>query len=84
MNNIPEFVNQPEIFSAVCAELLALAASEEDRAIRVAQHTPYWAPHPRSVTTHRAAAQALRAEVDRLQAATLEMPWMLEHTRGTG
>lgn len=69
MNRIPEFVNRPEIFSAVCNELLALAAAEEDEAIRVAQHTPYWSQHPRSVIEHRAAAQALRSEVERLQAA---------------
>ena len=69
MNRIPEFVNRPEIFSAVCTELLALAAAEEDEALRVAQNTPYWAQHPRSVMEHRAAAMALRSEVERLQAA---------------
>lgn len=69
MNRIPEFVNRPEIFSAVCTELLALATAEEDEAIRVAQGTPYWSQHPRSVIEHRAAAQVLRSEVERLQAA---------------
>ncbi|GAB7007808.1 hypothetical protein JCM18899A_52840 [Nocardioides sp. AN3] len=69
MNRIPDFVNRPEIFSAVCTELLALAAAEEDEAIQVAQATPYWSQHPRSVTEHRAAAHALRSEVERLRAA---------------
>jgi hypothetical protein len=78
MNRVPDFVNRPEIFSAVCTELLALAAFEEDEATRVAQHTPYWSQHPHSVTEHRAAAQALRAEVERLQAAARERPSVLE------
>lgn len=68
MNRFPDLANRPEIFDAVCAELLALAASEEDQASRVAQRTPYWSQHPHSVIEHRAAAQALRAEVERLQA----------------
>ena len=70
MNRIPDFVNRPEIFSAVCTELLALAAAEEDEALRVAQRTPYWSQHPRSVVEHRAAAQVLRSEVERLRAAS--------------
>ena len=73
MDRIPDFVNQPEIFSAVCSELLALAAAEEAEAMRVAQTTPYWSNHPDSVTEHRAAALALRAEVDRLQASAREL-----------
>jgi len=78
MNRIPDFVNRPEIFSAVCTELLELAAAEEAEAIRVAQHTPYWSQHPRSVTEHRAAAQALRSEVERLRAAARERSSVLE------
>jgi len=81
MNRFPDFVNRPEILDAVCAELLALAASEENQAIQVAQHTPYWSQHPRSVTEHRAAAQALRAEVERLQAAARGTQHGLEYTR---
>jgi len=67
MNRIPDLVNRPEIFSAVCTELLALAAAEEDEATRVAQTTPYWSQHPRSVIEHRAAAHVLRSEVERLR-----------------
>jgi hypothetical protein len=78
MNRFPDLVNRPEILDAVCTELLALAASEEDEAIRVAQRTPYWSQHPHSVTEHRAAAQALRAEVERLQAAARETQHVLE------
>jgi hypothetical protein len=73
MNGIPDFVNRPEIFSAVCTELLALVEAEEHEAIRVAQSTPYWSQHPRSVTEHRAAAQALRSAVERLRAAARDL-----------
>jgi hypothetical protein len=78
MNGIPDFVNRPEIFSAVCCELLALASAEDEEATRVAQNTPYWSQHPRSVTEHRAAAHELRSEVDRLQAAARNLRSMLE------
>ena len=73
MKRTPDFVTQPDILAAVCSELLHLAALEEQESLRVAQHTPYWSPHPDSVIEHRAAAQALRADVDRLQAIVRDL-----------
>lgn len=73
MNRIPDFVNRPEILSAVCTELLALAEAEEHEATRDAQSTPYWSQHPRSVIEHRAAAHAMRSEVERLRAAARDL-----------
>ncbi len=46
--------------------LLALARTEENLANTEAAQVPYWAPSPASVLGHRAAAEALRADADRL------------------
>lgn len=48
--------------------LLQLAKGQDDMAAREAAATPYWATCPASVAGHRAAADVLRAEADRLLA----------------
>jgi len=50
--------------------LLDLARREDDIALAEAAAVPYWAPHPSSVFGHRAAADALRSEADRLLEAS--------------
>jgi len=59
---------QQEIAAAVRQELLRLARIEDTRAADEAATVPYWAPCPTSVVGHRAAAQALRQEADRIAA----------------
>jgi hypothetical protein len=59
---------QQEIAAAVRQELLRLARIEDTRAADEAATVPYWAPCPTSVVGHRAAAQALRREADRIAA----------------
>ena len=56
------------ILAALRAELLRLAALEESRAAAEAAEVPYWAPYPASVSGHRAAAQVLRDDAQRLLA----------------
>lgn len=62
-----------ELITALCRELVALARHEEDIAAAEASRVPYWSPCPSSVDGHRAAARALRAEVERLQGEA--RPW---------
>lgn len=52
------------------ARLLELARHQEELAVDEAATTPYWMPHPDTVHAHRVAADALRAEADRLLAAS--------------
>jgi hypothetical protein len=49
--------------------LLELARRQDNLALSEAVDVPYWAPPPTSVTGHRAAAQVLRSEADRLLSA---------------
>ena len=67
MNRNGESSRSVELITALCRELVALARHEEDVAAAEASRVPYWAPCPSSVDGHRAAARALRAEVERLQ-----------------
>lgn len=53
---------------AVCRELTAIARQEEQTAASEAAQTPYWSAYPPSVVAHRQAAQALRENVQRLEA----------------
>jgi hypothetical protein len=46
--------------------LLDLARRHDDVAHVEAAAVPYWAPHPASVSGHRAAANSLRVEADRI------------------
>ncbi len=46
--------------------LLELARRLDDAAHAEAATTPYWAPSPTSVSGHRAAANTLRLEADRI------------------
>ncbi|KAA1421850.1 hypothetical protein F0U44_06165 [Nocardioides humilatus] len=50
--------------------LLDLARRQEELAANEAAATPYWMPQPATVHGHRNAADALRAEADRLLAAS--------------
>jgi len=50
--------------------LLQLAKGQDELAASQAATTPYWEACPVSVIGHRAAAAALRAEADRLAAAS--------------
>ncbi len=59
----------PDLLAALCRELFALAKHEDDVAAQEASRLPYWEPCPSSVVGHRAAATALRAEAERLEAA---------------
>jgi len=59
---------QIEVAAAVRLELLRLARIEDTRAADEAATVPYWAPCPTSVVGHRAAAQALREQADRIAA----------------
>jgi len=54
--------------TVLCRELLRLAKAEEDCTAEEAARTPYWSPCPPSVLAHRAAARALRADAQRLEA----------------
>ena len=67
-DNASHEVPTAAILAALRAELLRLAALEESRATAEAAKVPYWAPCPASVSGHRAAAQALRDDAQRLQA----------------
>ena len=50
--------------------LLELARREDNIALSAAADVPYWAPHPTSVIGHRAAAEVLRSEADRMLSAS--------------
>jgi hypothetical protein len=52
------------------AILLQLARAQEALAATEAMATPYWEASPSSVIGHRAAAAVLRAEANRLAAAS--------------
>ncbi len=56
----------PNLAAVMRKALLALARTEADLANAEAARVPYWAPCPASVLGHRAAAEALRADADRL------------------
>ena len=51
------------------ARLLTLARRQDEMAAAEAASTPYWMPQPATVHGRRRAADALRAEADRLLAA---------------
>ncbi len=55
-----------DLTTALRWELLRLAALEETYAATEAALVPYWVPCPASVYGHRAAADALRENADRL------------------
>jgi len=57
-----------ELITALCRELVALAKHEDDLAAAEAALTPYWSPCPPTVLGHRAAARALREDLDRFEA----------------
>jgi hypothetical protein len=58
------------ITAVLRARLLDLARRQEELAVNEAATTPYWMPQPSTVHGHRVAADALRAEADRLLAAS--------------
>ena len=60
-----------DLTSALCHALFELARREDDLAASEAARVPYWAPCPPSVHGHRAAADALREEALRAEAARL-------------
>lgn len=63
-----------EMIVALARELRRLAKAEDDRAAAEAAEVPYWIPCPSSVLGARAAAQALRADAERLDAAWCPRP----------
>ncbi|MEU4290602.1 hypothetical protein AB0E63_20445 [Kribbella sp. NPDC026596] len=63
----------PDVVTALCQQLYALARREEEAAASLAARTPYWAPSPPSVEAHRTAARLLRADADRLEFES--RPW---------
>lgn len=68
MSTNRESAKSPELMAALCHELVLLARHEDDVAAREAARVPYWAACPPSIEGHRAAARALRADLDRLEA----------------
>lgn len=56
----------PAIAVLLRARLLDLARRQEELALHEAAATPYWMPQRSIVHGHRTAADALRAEADRL------------------
>ena len=56
----------PDLAVRLRRELLRLAHREDELAADEAAKIPYWAPHPSSISGHRAAAQVLRADADQL------------------
>ena len=67
MNTTHASAKSPEFIAALCHELVVLAKHQEHVAATEAARVPYWSPRPLSVGGHRAAAQALRADVARLE-----------------
>jgi len=63
----------PDVVTALCQQLYALARREEEAAANLAARTPYWAPSPAAVEVHRTAARLLRADADRLEFES--RPW---------
>lgn len=63
-----------EVLVALARELRRLAKAEDDRAAAEAAEVPYWDPCPSSVLGARAAARALRADAERLDAAWCPRP----------
>ena len=59
-------VEPADLVTALRRELLRLAGLHDELAAAEAAKAPYWAPRPASVEAHEAAAQALRADADRL------------------
>jgi hypothetical protein len=57
----------PDLFTALCRQLYALARRAEDAVAHEAAHTPYWAPCPPSVEAHRTAARLLRGDAEHLE-----------------
>jgi hypothetical protein len=72
MSTNQESGKSPELMAALCHELVLLARHEDDVAAREAARIPYWAACPPSVDGHRAAARALRADLERLEAESRE------------
>ena len=72
MSIINQSAKSPELMAALCHELVVLARHEDDVAATEAARVPYWAPFPPSVAGHRAAARALRADLQRLEAQCRE------------
>jgi hypothetical protein len=68
MSTNEESAKSPELMAALCHELVLLARHEDDVAAREAARVPYWAACPPSIEGHRAAARALRADLERLDA----------------
>ena len=60
----------PTIAPILRARLLILARRQDEMAADEAASTPYWKPQPATVHGRRRAADALRAEADRLLAAS--------------
>lgn len=56
----------PDLAVRLRRELLRLAHHEDELAADEAAKVPYWAPHPSSISGHRAAAKVLRADADQL------------------
>ncbi|HET6986093.1 MAG TPA: hypothetical protein VFI00_05730 [Kribbella sp.] len=63
----------PDVVTALCQQLYALARREEEAAAHEASRTPYWSALPASVEAHRTAARLLRADADRLEFES--RPW---------
>lgn len=63
----------PDVVTALCQQLYALARREENAAADEAARTPYWAATPASVEVHRTAARLLRDDADRLEFES--RPW---------
>lgn len=73
MNKSEIPTRRTDLIAAVCRELLRLAHVEDDRAAAEAARTPYWMPTPEGVLGHRAAASALRADVERFELLLRDM-----------
>jgi hypothetical protein len=63
-----------EMLIALARELRRLAKVEDDRAAAEVAGVPYWVPCPPSVLGARAAARALRADAEQLDAAWCPQP----------
>jgi hypothetical protein len=74
MNGLERNSNSDELRAALCHELLVLARREEDAAAAEASALPYWTSCPPSVVGHRAAARALRADLERLEREAHSLP----------
>jgi len=63
-----------DMITALCRELRRVAKAEEDRAAAESAQIPYWSACPQSVLAHRAAARALKADAERLEAEAHARP----------